>query len=157
MKFFPFLLLTMITLTVFGQSKYEEKYFTGLFVKNLDSSLNWYSEKLDFKVIDTVSNPKSGYKFALLSWNQILIEMIEHPKIITAKQIKENYPESTGTQGFFKLGFYVKELDSLQEKLKSKNVKILFPVLKAEGFTRKLKLFIIEDCEGNLIQFYNYL
>lgn len=156
MRFIYAFLLAMAVLSASGQSKYEEKHFTGLFVSNLDAALAWYRDKLDFEVIDTVNNTGSGYRFALLAWNGTLIEMIEHPNIITGEQIKECYPENTGIRGFFKPGFYVKDLEEYQDNLKSRNVTILYPVLKAEGFARKLRLFIIEDLEGNMIQFFNY-
>jgi hypothetical protein len=157
MLFYMLLLLVGLSFGVSGQTKYDETNFIGLFVYNLDSSLAWYRTKLEFEIIDTVNNNKNEYRFALLSWNQTLIEMIEHPKIISNKQIKECYPDNLGSQGFFKLGFYIEDLESLQYKLKSKNENITYPILKAEGFSRKLKLFIIEDYEGNMIQFYNFI
>lgn len=157
MKYILLLIAALSFNWAVGQSTYDEKHFTGLLVKDMDASIAWYRDKLGFKVVDTVNNPNSGYRFALLSWNNTLVEIIAHAKVLSDKQIKAALPDNAGTQGFFKLGFFVDNLEEFQEELKSRGVKILHPVLKAEGFTRKLKLFIIEDNEGNMIQFFNYL
>src|SRR5687768_14677154 len=157
-KFFYLAILLLIpSFQLFAQTKRPPPHFIGLFVANLDSALVWYRDKLEFKIIDKVQDDSTKAKFALISWNGLLMEMIEHPQVVLNKQIKENLPETIGNQGFFKLGFYIQDLESLQDKLKSKGVKITYPILKAEGFSQKLKLFIIEDYEGNMIQFYNFL
>lgn len=140
----------------FLEDKSAEKHFIALLVKDLDASLAWYRDKFGFTMIDTVHVTRANIKAAILSWNGLLLEMLQNPKTVLNSRIKELQPDNVGNQGFLKLGFYVQDLEGLQAQLKSKGVKIKYPVLTADGFSRKLKLFIVEDNEGNMVQFYNY-
>lgn len=126
--------------------------FIGLFVSQLDSTKSWYENKLGFKVMQ-YKKISPQLSFAMLEWNGIWIEMIQNPKVAQRKRIAETFSGAAGVDGFFKLGFHVDNLGALEENLKIKGVKFKYPMMNNEEF--KMKLFIIEDPEGNLIQFYN--
>jgi hypothetical protein len=83
-----------------------------------------------------------------------LIEIIESKKVLSRSRIREAVPDYSGIQGFFKPGFYIKDLESWQKTLQGRGVKIKFPLMKNEKF--KMNFFIVEDPEGNLLQFYNF-
>lgn len=140
-----------------SQSTQDPHHFIALFVTNLDSTVKWYEQKLGFTIIDRKEVAAANIKAAIMSYNDLLVEVIQHPKSVTSNQVKEKFPDNIGTQGFFKLGIYQENLDALEASLKSKGVKIRYPVLTADGFSKKLRLFIIEDPEGNMVQFYHYI
>jgi catechol-2,3-dioxygenase len=126
--------------------------FIGLFVNNVDSMKTWYAEKLGFKILDDkkVSN---DIGFAMLEGHGIWIEMVYNSKTVSKASFKKSFPESTHLEGLFKLGIYTTELEKVEKELKEKGVKFRYPMLTNDTFA--MKLFIVEDPEGNLIQFYN--
>lgn len=131
-----------------------QQQFIGLFVNNFDSSLQWYQQKLGFTVAFREDNPQAGAKFAILQRDNYRIEMIEHAKVIRKQKINEQNPGSIGIQGFFKPGFAVADPKSLQKEFEAKGAKIRYPYFTNDKM--KFSGFIIEDAEGNLIQFYKF-
>ncbi|GHN01791.1 hypothetical protein WSM22_32800 [Cytophagales bacterium WSM2-2] len=118
----------------------------------MDSTREWYESKLGFKTIQ-YKRISPELSFAVIEWNGIWIEMIQNPRVTTRNKFTDAFPGAVGMEGFFKLGFYVNQLEDLEKELKAKGVKFKYPMMRNEDF--KMKLFIIEDPEGNLIQFYN--
>lgn len=149
-----------ITITVASQAQVKDGHsqsvikpsFIGLFVSQLDSTKSWYENKLGFKVMQ-YKKISPQLSFAMLEWNGIWIEMIQNPKVTQRKKFAETFPGAAGVDGFFKLGFQVDNIEALEAKLITKGVKFKYPMMTNDEF--KMKLFIIEDPEGNLIQFYN--
>jgi catechol 2,3-dioxygenase-like lactoylglutathione lyase family enzyme len=126
--------------------------FIGLFVHNLDSTIAWYKDKLGFTVLKQ-QEISAGLKFAVIEWNGFWIEMIQHPKAITRKSLDQIELNRPGTEGFFKLGFYVEDIKYWDKYFREKAVKFKYQLMRNDAF--KMDLFILEDPEGNLIQFYH--
>jgi hypothetical protein len=126
--------------------------FIGLFVHNIDSMMHWYEHKLEFNVLQ-FKKPKPDLGFAMLEWNGLWIEMIQNPKTLSRDSIHEQFPEAKDAEGFFKLGFYTSDLETLEKKFRQQGIKFVYPMMTNDTF--KMRLFIIKDPEGNWLQFYN--
>lgn len=91
----------------------------------------------------------------MLSWNSFWLEMIQNPRVVKRNELEKTFPERVGNDGFFKMGFYVENLENLETVLKSRQVTFKYPMMVNDRF--KMKLFIIQDPEGNMIQFFKFL
>jgi catechol 2,3-dioxygenase-like lactoylglutathione lyase family enzyme len=129
--------------------------FIGLFVNNLDSTIGWYKDKLGFAVLKQEASPDNKFRFAMLEWNGYWIEMIQNPGVASRKSVAESQPAVAGVEGFFKPGFYVDDIVYWEKYFKDRKVKFKYEMMTNEKFN--MKLFIVEDPEGNLIQFYTFL
>jgi catechol 2,3-dioxygenase-like lactoylglutathione lyase family enzyme len=129
--------------------------FVAVFVHQFDSTLKWYTDKLGFEIVSQGGNKAQGAAFAVLKWGAVHLEMIAHPKVVRRADVQTLQPGNIGVQGFFKPGIYVEELERLQKELKEKGVTIKYPIQKNDNL--KMNLFIIEDAEGNLLQFFNFV
>jgi hypothetical protein len=134
---------------------HPKSQFIGLFVNNFDSTLSWYTNKIGFKVIKKEEVPSAGIKFAMLEWNGFSIEMIQNPKVVKKTSLDSVIKNNAGAEGFFKLGFYVDDINYWENHFKSKEVKFRYPMMSNSNFN--WKYFIIEDPEKNLIQFYTFV
>lgn len=126
-------------------------HYIGLFVKDVTTLKAWYEEKLGFKVLEfNISD--NGFGFAMLEGHGMWIEMIQNPGVVGRAQLSAKFPSALGTHGFFKLGFQVENVEALFQELKAKGLKFKYELMNNPRF--KMRLFIVEDLEGNWLQFF---
>lgn len=127
--------------------------YIGLFAKDVTTLKTWYEEKLGFKVLEfNVSD--NGFGFAMLEGYGMWIEMIQNPGVVGRSQFSAKFPSAMGTHGFFKLGFQVENVEALFQELKAKGLKFKYELMTNARF--KMRLFIVEDLEGNWLQFFGF-
>lgn len=136
-----------------------EPTLIAMYVNNIENSIEWYTEKLGFEIEKEIAEyPDYKMKIAFLKLGNFHLEMIEKEGAVeVSKVIKE--PETYLT-GFLKLGFKVKNIESLYNKLSSfKDVQIEVDVQELPTYDIELdwpsKYFLIKDPDGNLVQFFN--
>lgn len=129
-----------------------EAHFSALIVKNMDSSLVWYSKVLGFKKINQRDFPDSGLKQANLSRGNALIELIELRTALSPEQLDANYTPKTRLVGFFKIGFLVAEFDKFLDHLEQNNVVFHGKVVLDQASGKRM--LIVKDPDGNRIQIF---
>jgi extradiol dioxygenase family protein len=141
-----YLLATLLMTCVYSYCQDLTPNFIALSVKNIDTTQKWYCDNLGFTVKKPVANVGTGVRYELLSGNGMLIELIENAKAAR--------PESVDAlpHGIFKFGFRVNDLDKLVRMLSSKAISPKYGPYKST--VTDPANFIVEDPEGNLIQFF---
>ncbi len=153
--YFALILTTIVTLPIYSQSKIEptiEAHFTAIIVKDIDSSIVWYSNNLGFKVLDQVNFEDIGLKQANLENRNIKIELIQSNKTLYAEDILKNQPKKTLIAGFFKFGFLVSDFTGMIKQLEINNVNFHGRIVQDENSGKKM--VIIKDPDGNRIQLF---
>lgn len=145
------LLLWSLSTILYAQPAQDRPGFTGLYVDNVESTVKWYEEKLGFKVLQQ-RKVSEQLSFAMLEGYGLWIEVIQHPKTITRQQLN-SLGDASQVEGFFKIGIFTNQLDVLEQLFKGRGLKFKYEKMKNANFD--MTLFIIEDPEGNWIQFYN--
>lgn len=153
MKNYLIALLTLIISTGYSQDAkpFEQiPYFTAVIVKNVDSSVEWYQSVFDLKLNKTIDDPQNGFRVRILASPHFVVELIENKSWLDRDKILKGQPEGTQIEGFFKTGFKVSDLDACITHLK----KLKIPVDRIYTDPDKKRNFLINDPDGNLIQFF---
>jgi catechol 2,3-dioxygenase-like lactoylglutathione lyase family enzyme len=146
------ILLSGFILSARGQTKPFVPYFTALTVKNIDSSIHWYSSALELRLRNRVDNAERGFKQAILVNDGIMIELVELAKGIAPDSVLARYSRGSNFQGFTKFGLAVPDIEKLFKQLSSAGIK-LHGKMVTDPIDQK-KTFLVKDPDGNLIQFF---
>jgi catechol 2,3-dioxygenase-like lactoylglutathione lyase family enzyme len=121
--------------------------------KDIVKSSKWYQENLGFKLIKTMDFPEyDSLKIHFLERDGFKIEIVEKKKAEARSRFSSF--ENPLLQGFNKISFKVSDIKTLAKTLSDRKVNFKTKVFHDEVF--KLTSFIIEDPEGNLLQFVEY-
>lgn len=145
----------LIALHGFGQDKslpLPEAYFSAIIVNDIDTSINWYKQHLDFNVIHRFQSEDNEFRQASIVCGNILIELIEIKSSVTADELLKNKPKRTMIDGFFKIGFLVDEFDAWVNRLREAEVEIHGRVVTDKNLGKRM--LIIKDPDGNRIQLF---
>jgi catechol 2,3-dioxygenase-like lactoylglutathione lyase family enzyme len=129
-------------------------YLIAIVVPNVERTSDWYKEKLNFDLAKRLDFPQNdSLKIVIMKRGEVELELIQKK---TSISIKKFVPDFDGFDkvlliGFAKIAFWVNDANALAIKLKSKNVKFLVNLYEDKNFG--LKSFIIEDLDGNVLQF----
>lgn len=127
-------------------------YFSAVVVSNIDSSTAWYQKVLGLEVRDRMDAPERGFIQVNLYNNDMLIELIQVDSSLSEDVILKDQPRLTMVRGFAKLGFTVKDIDNLFNKLKEQHIKFTGKMVNDPIADKKT--FLINDPDDNLIQFF---
>lgn len=126
----------------------ENAAFHALSVRDIDRSITWYEEHLDFTVLSRASNEQR--KGAVLSRPGTLLEVAEFDGALPLAGLVGGV-EPHQVHGIFKLGFVVTDLDAAFDQFESAGVDIFFPIVATSNGDRT---FGIRDPDGNIVQFF---
>lgn len=129
-----------------------EAYFSAVIVEDIDRSLDWYTSKLGFEVLNHTALPDRGFEQANLSNGSVLLELIKLDGSVSDKELLTSYPPKTKLQGFFKFGFAVAEFDRWINHLKDSEVTFQGNVV-TDALSGK-RMVIINDPDDNRIQLF---
>lgn len=127
----------------------------SLSVANLDLSVSWYREVLGFRETRRLKIPGSSLQISFLELNGFRLELIEFKDSVSLAAIRSKFPavdDRAKVQGFGKLAFAVKSVSEAAASLKSKKVKFVREVTQEKDTGETW--FIIEDVDGNWLQFF---
>ncbi len=130
--------------------KYEP-WFSALIVNNVDSSTAWYQSVFDMKIKNRIDDTQNGFRVMILESSAFLLELIENKTWPDQKKLLEGKPEGTRIQGFFKIGFKVTDMDACLKMLTA--LKMIPERIYTDSATKK-RNFLINDPDGNLVQFF---
>jgi catechol 2,3-dioxygenase-like lactoylglutathione lyase family enzyme len=130
-------------------------YLMSLSVANLDLSVSWYREVLGFRETRRLKIPGSSLRISFLELNGFRLELIEFKDSVSLAAIRSKFPnvdDRAKVQGFGKLAFAVTSVGEAAASLKSKKVKFVREVTQEKDTGETW--FIIEDVDGNWLQFF---
>lgn len=127
-------------------------FFSAIVVSNIDSSIAWYKKVIGLELRNRTDAPERGFIQANLHNKEMLIELIQVDSSLPGSSILEKYPQKTRIRGFTKLGFVVKDIDGLFQRLKDQNIK--FTGRMVTDPVNNKKTFLVNDPDDNLIQFF---
>lgn len=130
-------------------------YLVSLSVANLDVSVRWYCEMLGFRETRRLNTLAASLRISFLELNGFRLELIEFKDSVSLAAIRSKFPvvdDRARVQGFGKLAFAVTSVGELAASLKSKKVKFARDVTKDKDTGERW--FIIEDVDGNWLQFF---
>jgi len=133
-----------------GGFRYEP-YFNAVIVMDVDISAAWYQSLLNMKIINRINDTARGFRAIIMESPGFLLELIENKSWPDQKKILADKPAGTRVQGFFKIGFKVPDINDCLRQLAG--LKIIPERIYTDSQTKK-KNFLIDDPDGNLVQFF---
>ena len=130
-------------------------YLVSLCVANLDVSVGWYRNMLGFREMRRLNVPSSSLRISFIELNGFRLELIEFKDSVSYSAIRSKFPavdDQAKVQGFGKLAFAVTNVGEVAGSLKSKKSSFVREVTQ-EKDTGEI-WFIIEDVDGNWLQFF---
>jgi catechol 2,3-dioxygenase-like lactoylglutathione lyase family enzyme len=125
--------------------------FFALSVADINASADWYSEKLGLEIV--TQPPKTGaVSVIVLEGGNLIVELIQHDDALPFNEAAPTISDETLIHGIFKAGVIVENFDAIVAILRERNVTIAFGPYPAT--TEQRANVIIQDNEGNLIQFF---
>lgn len=158
---FLFLLIILMSCSQV-ESPQKDTFQTQLIaicVEDLETSLKWYAEKLDFEIEKDIEDyPDYGLKLAFMRLGELHLELIESKSSIISSTLLPNKESYIG--GGFKLGLRLNDLQQKFDRLKEMpDVEFVVEIgdLPANDLPIKWpsQHFLIKDPDGNFIQFFD--
>ena len=129
-----------------------EAHFSAIVVNDFDSSINWYSKILGFKVVSRIESVERGFKQSNLKRGDVLIELIELDRAVNLEDIVPNYNSQMRIIGLFKIGFLVTDFEKWINHLTNEKVDFYGQIVTDN--TSGKRMVIITDPDGNRIQIF---
>jgi hypothetical protein len=128
-----------------------EPYFNAVIVKAIDSSAAWYQSVFEMKVINRINDSLREIRVVIMEAKKFLLELIENKSWPDQKKLLSREPVGARIQGFFKMGFKTPDIDICLKHLAG--LRIIPEKIYTDTKTKK-RNFLINDPDGNLIQFF---
>lgn len=125
--------------------------FFALSVADAEASADWYSAKLGLKIIFRPP-PTNDATVIVLEGGGLMVELIQQADARPLREVAPSISNEVLIHGIFKVGVIVEDFEKTLAILKERNVPILFGPFPATAEQRAN--VIIQDNEGNLIQFF---
>jgi methylmalonyl-CoA/ethylmalonyl-CoA epimerase len=119
----------------------------GISVPDLEASIRWYAEVLDFEVEQRLEIPAIPAKVAMLRRGDLRLELFEVPGAQPLPEERRHPNLDLRTHGNKHLAFAIKDLDSAERELKSRGADIVW----VRRFEFGANIFL-RDNSGNLIE-----
>ena len=129
-----------------GNSLKLKPHHVAINVADIEASINWYCDVLDFSVKRRNFIPTSTSQNALIFNGNFNIELFQHEKIIPGSEDETTEPPGTEALGFRQMAFEADDLHAITEMLKKKGVNITR--LRPDG-----TVLFIRDNSGNVLEF----
>jgi methylmalonyl-CoA/ethylmalonyl-CoA epimerase len=119
----------------------------GISVPDLEASIRWYAEVLDFEVEQRIEIPAIPAKVAMLRRGDLRLELFEVPGAQPLPEERRHPNLDLRTHGNKHLAFAIKDIDSAERELRSRGADIVW----VRRFEFGANIFI-RDNSGNLIE-----
>lgn len=120
-------------------------------VDDLDKSLRWYKEYLEFRVLDRKDFKDHGLSIAILELADFKLELVDNDKALNKGVLLKQHGIDEIT-GFAKVTFTIDDVRSLYDKLLNKGAAFAI-TLRESNVNPKEQFFIALDCDNNWLQF----
>ena len=147
------LLLGFFSLTGTCESQEEQNsYFAAIVVTDFERSLNWYTETLDFEIVNQNNYETRGFKQANLKRETVRLELIELSSAVDPMKPYSDQTKKPIMTGLFKIGFSVSDFDAKVETWQSGQT-IMSGTVVEDPVTKK-RMVILNDPDGNRVQIF---
>ena len=124
--------------------------FFAVSVADLEASTSWYEQTLGLEVV--LQPPAAnGVAVVVLGGDGLRVELIHHDNGVSLEDVSPSLDDRGLLHGIVKAGVIVDDLDAWVAQLRGRGVPIKFGPFPATA--EQPANLIIEDNEGNLIQF----
>ena len=120
----------------------------GISVTDLEASIAWYCEKLDFKVVNRLTLDAIPAKIAFLQHGDFAVELFEVPEASPLPEDRRHPDQDVRTHGTKHIAFAVKDLNKVADTLKKGGVDFAKEVTEID----QTLMAFIRDNSGNLIE-----
>ena len=125
-------------------------HHVALSVPNFEETIQWYQDKLDFRVVQRLDLPQIATKQAILKLNEFVIEVFARDNSTRLKPPAVTVPDDLLIQGVKHIAFTVNNLEAVAAELNKRGVKLVWgPEVNNE---LRLKISFIKDNNDNLIE-----
>jgi methylmalonyl-CoA/ethylmalonyl-CoA epimerase len=125
-------------------------HHVALSVPNFEETLQWYQDKLGFRVTLRRDLSQLSTQQAFLKLNGFRIEIFARQNSTRTQPPPANVPDDLLIQGYKHIAFIVDDLDAVAAELKKRNVEFIWEPMVDDEL--ELKLCFIKDNNGNLIE-----
>lgn len=125
-------------------------FYVTISTPNLERAIEWYQDKLNYKVFIRKDFPEFGTRIAVLEQFNFRLELLEQANSIPFQPPRNEPPDHTNVQGLSQFAILVDDLDQAIAELTAKGVETLW--VKRVDEILRLSFQFIKDCDGNLIQ-----
>lgn len=162
MRSYLVLLFIVVPTMAWTQPKETKEVFqpqlVAMWVQNLERSVQWYTDHLGFRSEREITDyPDYHLRAAFLEKEGFHLELLEKQPSYSQEVVLSQGQE---LGGIMKLGFLVQELDALYRQLKVGGVDLVTDIGQLAGPELGLlwpkRYFLIQDPDGNYIQFFSH-
>jgi len=122
----------------------------GISVADLEASIAWYCEKLEFTVVNRLTLDAIPAKIAFLQHGDFAVELFEVPGASPLPEDRRFPDKDLLTHGIKHIALAVKDTKKMVEKLKERGVDIAMDITEVDQST----IAFIRDNTGNLIEIF---
>lgn len=129
-------------------------YLLGIVVSDVEKSAEWYEDNFGFEIIRRMNFPEyDSLQIIHMRMGKVELELIQKQTSFSIKKFVPNYNgfDKSPLRGISKIAFWVSDAETLANQIKKRNVKFLVNLYVNKEFA--IKSFIIEDLDGNVLQF----
>lgn len=131
-------------------------YLIAFVAEDVEKTAAWYKEKLNFEIIRKLDFPAfDSLKIIHMKYgnSEVELELIQKKSSFSIKKYVPDYDgfDKAPLIGFSKIAFEVKDAAAIANKLKTMGVKFLVNLYDDSKWG--LRSFIVEDIDGNVLQF----
>lgn len=128
----------------------------ALVVQDLDASVSWYRDTMDFALERRFGFPEVGVEIAhILSPNGVRIELIQQAGSGVSPDVGQDAFGALRTRGAKHIGLLVDDIEAVARNLREKGVEIVHDVTTVEP--AGVRNFWIRDNSANLIEINQWL
>jgi catechol 2,3-dioxygenase-like lactoylglutathione lyase family enzyme len=132
---------------------YMEPYRFGIVVSNVEAAEQWYGGVLEFSTYKKMDFPQyDSLRIRFMKRGNFEIELVGKRSSFSIRSLKPDYDMNAGPlQGFMKIAFRVADVQRTFDHVKQRGAKVIMGVAYDQTFD--VDFFIIEDPDGNMLQF----
>lgn len=137
-----------------GES-YLKPLHLSISVRDLDESIRWYAQHLNFELVFSMYLEAHHAKLAFLRHGDFEIEMFQHDNTKPIPPERLNPHQDQETQGAKHLAFLVDDVEALANRLAAEGVEIVIlpKVMECKAANVREKICFIHDLNGICIEF----
>jgi len=129
-----------------------DSVLASISVSDLDRAVAWYGANFGFRVVKELTFPPD-VRISFAENGKLTLELAEIKGTVPFRTVKDKIPgigDRSSLLGFYKIGFYVADLESETERLKKNGATFLYgPSSDKDSGDKWL---IVADPDGNLVQ-----
>ncbi len=130
----------------------KSKYFFAIVVSDIDKSINWYNNILEFSLLNKREVESIGLKQANLNRGNVHLEIIQLESAIEPKEVISEFGQKSKLIGLFKVGFSIPDFNLFISRLSKIDTNASGNVVNDPNSNERM--IIIRDPDGNRIQIF---